>query len=391
MSVEPRIFLPPNLMPMPQRSFATISFALIAFALFFVAEGRADPRASGETYRRAWDGVVITPEQFDAVAVEPYQLPPAPALRAAVEANVEPLRLFAEAAGAESVDFGVDYAKGYDAVIDLLNPARQIALLDAGAAAVAADAGRPADAADCVADLFRFARHLGNEPTVVTKLVQTGIEKLGVEAAQSVLPRLDAAATARLRDALAHLPKDQSFADAVRGDARVGANYFASLAQFPRDKFMDLQTGKYLDLTPEQHAAWADPATRRRWADGVVRQGNDTAAALALPPEERRAKLAALHAARADYGPLAELTSSDLNTYLDLRQAHIVRVALLRAALDVLVLGDGSKTKILDPTDDKPFEFHERDDGELELISRYVVDDEPLRLRFRPATPVVGR
>ena len=365
-------------MPLPFRlKLAVAALFLAAFATIVLAA----PEESGKLYRRAMVKVTVTPEQLNAVFEKPYQLPPTPLLREAVEANAEPLRQFAQAAAADSVDLRIDYAKGYDDLIEVLPFARQIALLDVGAAAVAADAGRDSDAADRLAAVFRFARHIGNEPTLVTKLVQGGIENLRVDAAEAFLPRLSPAAVSRLRDSLLRLPPDQPFADAVRRDGRIGADYFASLEKFPQKKFMDFETGEWLDLTPEQRAAWADPATRRKWADGVARQAEDAADALALPPAERHAKLDAVHAARADYGPLAAMASMNLNPMLDARQSIVARLALLRAALDVRVVGRDALPQTPDPTDGKPFDYAPLDGGGFVLTSRYALKEKPLTFR----------
>jgi hypothetical protein len=229
---------------------------------------------------------------------------------------------------------------------------------------------------------------------MVSQLVACGVADTAVEEAAAGLPKAPAdvlKAFARRLDALPPVP---SPADVVRGE---GKEFHRLLRNMEKRAVADpFATGAPLALGDvgggpvppnivEVRAQWSDPKRRAAAIAEVAALTDDTAAAVAVPLDQFPAAAAAVDRKWKAASPLAQVVQTPVDRFRYRVAQADARLAMLRAAIQVRLIGPDALKTIKDPYGTGPFESRVVQGG-IELKSKLVVKDKPVTLVTGPAS-----
>jgi hypothetical protein len=303
------------------------------------------------------------------------------------------VQLLRRGAAAPRCDWGLDRSKGPELDVPQLSLARTMSQLVLLRARHGLQQKQGADACEDAAALMAFGRHIGQEPFIIGKMIETGVVQSGIDAAALVLMHASPEALARLDGRLATLPKSLSPGDTIKGEAAVYAGWLRGLEKSdPATLFQD--GGKLWKVAGGPRAdpntletlkqRWANPQTRAADIDGIATMAAGTAALLDVPADQFPQALQA-HRTNLAAAPLASLVilpdPSYLGTNLKVSEA---RLAMLRAAIAVRLKGSGALAAIRDPFGNGPFTHNATPQG-FELSSALQWRREPVKLTIGAA------
>lgn len=233
--------------------------------------------------------------------------------------------------------------------------------------------------------LLRFARHVGVDPVLIARIVDTGIEFLTIEQLAPFLPDMDAPSLKLLADGLATLAPAATLQSCIIDDRRFTAEPLAqrlqqaALAKDSRlkdilDAFVDPQSSTRLtkELETTAHAAACSRDFPRLY-DEILAMSELPSAEFAKQYRDFENAIARNPLA---LGMLPNLQG--LRAAFDRQQT---RMELLRAAIAVVQGGSERVKDVKDPFGDGPFQFRGLDHGFV-LTSKLVYRGEPVSLTF---------
>jgi hypothetical protein len=303
------------------------------------------------------------------------------------------VQLLRRGAAAPRCDWGLDRSKGPELDVPQLSLARTMSQLVLLRARHGLQQKQGADACEDAGALMAFGRHIGQEPFIIGKMVESGVVQSGIDSAALVLMNASPEALARLDGRLAALPRTLSPGDAIKGEAEVYAGWFRGLEKAdPAALFQE--GGKLWKVAGGQRAnpntletlkqRWTDPQTRAGDINALAPLAAGTAALLDAPPEEFPNALQA-HKANLAAAPLASLVILPDPSYMGANwKTTEARLAMLRAAIAVRLKGPGALATIRDPFGSGPFTHKATQQG-FELSSALQWRGGPVKLTIGAA------
>lgn len=115
------------------------------------------------------------------------------AIEGVVSANQVAIDLFKEAAAKPYAHFDLDFTEGFELLLPHVSSIREGARLLAGAAIIAAERSDANAAVQGVQAIFEMAKHLSEEPTMISQLTGIALEGMGKTALEYTMDRLELA------------------------------------------------------------------------------------------------------------------------------------------------------------------------------------------------------
>jgi hypothetical protein len=156
-------------------------------------------------------------------------------VRQALAGTEETAALTRQAAAMPRCAFPVDWDAGTEALFPHLGPLRSLARLLAAEAIVAARDGKPAEAVANLRAIQSMAQHIGQEPVLISQLVQYACLSTGQSGLRRILGEssLGEAECREIADALAGVDVHTPFARAVEGERSFGLWIFDAVRRRP--------------------------------------------------------------------------------------------------------------------------------------------------------------
>jgi hypothetical protein len=210
--------------------------------------------------------------------------------------------------------------------------------------------GQPAAAADDLVAALAVSRHSSvGQTTMVTKMGEEAAARVAIQELAAVLPSLPKEVVAALPAKIAKLPPSPSMSQLVRGEQA-----FARAA------------------APKQGAAAVIAvAGLTNYYDALAKGGD-------LPPDEF-AKLVDEQAAKYAANPFAGILSPSFKRARELPAMLEAREAMLSAAINIVLHGEGAVAASKDPFGAGPFAFEKTAKG-FRLRSALKRDGKPVEL-----------
>lgn len=247
-------------------------------------------------------------------------------------------------------------------------------------------------ASDDLADAIAIGRHLAIEGAVPGLLVQLQLQSNAVQLAADNFDRFDRAALAVLARRLDELPPARRARDEVPRSkehllgwlrTNLAANGTAASREILLRAWFDKSESELLD----ELLGGTQDEVLGRIADGE-RMYDLAAELLELPADQFDAAYSALEKEAEASGPLTAywLRDTRVKFMRDREVEAQAKLAMLRAALTLVADGVDALEQARDPFGGGPFELT-KDDESFELISKLVIDQKPVQLRFRRPLP----
>lgn len=273
-----------------------------------------DPTNAALLYWRAWAIEPATLAEQVGKAYDPAAgVDPAGELAALLRENTASVEMILRATRLDACDFGVEYSQAFMALLPHLSKMRASARLLGASASLARAEGRIDDSVERVEGVYRLARHLRDEPVLISALVSAAVLRLAHDEARALAEsgRLTPAHAARLVRAIDAFGAEDpvGIRRALRAEGALLADWAVRYADLPGagDALADALAEAGLEDGEPAHLG----VIRALDAQGVrgearrVRVYYDAILdALGAPDAEARIADVAARAERLEYGPL---------------------------------------------------------------------------------------
>jgi hypothetical protein len=245
------------------------------------------------------------------------------------------------------VRWGLDGDAGR--MVRLMNRGPQLSALLVLQARQSLKAGKAGEAVDDLVAALALSRQLAAEPMLVTKMAEFAAARPARELLARELPGLPKEVVAGLPERLAKLPASPGLDATIRGE------YAFAKRTAAKQGIMAVAMVDGMAEVYELMAASADkpPAEFDKLLDGQVEK---------LP-----------------LNPWIKVLAPALKRHRENAAATDAKWAMLLAAIDVTLHGEGALARSTDPVDGRPFELR-RLKGGYELVGRTTFRDEPVKL-----------
>jgi hypothetical protein len=262
--------------------------------------------------------------------------------------------------------------------------------------------GHPGEAAEDVADLIAFARHLGSDDFLIALLVQRGTEQAAIDLAAPHLAEMDPLTLKRLARRLDDLPPGGSLAAALRMEKEAWLGWFVREVKAIEDLPPAEQQDRLLrllgvpDSTPEnerqakevrallQVAGNPTPRQLLPRIEETADYYDEMIKLTAVPLDQAQARATELRRKVKETNPVGDYILPRASLLLERAADMQARMALFRAAVAVAQGGPERLKEVPDPFGQGPFEYRALPKG-FELKSKLTVKGQPLTLRVGPA------
>jgi hypothetical protein len=303
-------------------------------------------------------------------------------------------QLIRQAAAAPKCDWGLPRGQGPELIIPYLNPARTTANLIWLRARYESQQKQPAQAFEDLAALFVLSRRVRTDPYVICVLVGYGIQEGTVHTAAEALPQAPPDVLTKFDRQLAALPGGSSMLEGWMGEVASQVEWLRGLENTDAATLFapDGKLAKLLAMDRTKRPANFPAAFREQWenpqsrAAGIAEVQSTTAAAapvFTVPADQGGQTEAAWERTVQSAGPLAQLLSAQPGRLRFQSDMAAVRLAMLRAAVQVRLHGPESLKAIRDPAGSGPFAYRATPKG-FELTSKMQVKDKPVTLTVGP-------
>ena len=299
--------------------------------------------------------------------------------------------LLRQAATLPKCDWGTDLSLGTKAQLPHLEGARRICNLTRLRARWLFQQGRHAEALDDVAALLALSRRVGDEPFIVSKLIEVGVADSAVLAAENGLAAAPQDAARKFAEKIAATHRSMPAAEVVMKEGASVANELRALAQ--KDRGGLFAQGAYFwnatqkpggaELREQVKKQWDDPRARDAGIREVAQLTEEVARHLALPFDQSLAPVQRWETKREAASPLARLMVPSMKTYRAAVAAVETRVEMMRVAALVRADGPAAAADSREPHADGPFTYRDLPNGGFELESRMLFKNQPLKVTCR--------
>ncbi|MDB5293637.1 MAG: hypothetical protein JWL69_4878 [Phycisphaerales bacterium] len=248
------------------------------------------------------------------------------------------LDLMQRGASIKKCDWGLDSSKGFELDAPELKSAKRLSQATCLKIRYLGEIKRYERIAALSADLMTLGRHLCAQRMIISRLLGSGVEASGMQAACRYLPDLPVPVLEQLRDRLAGLPEPTSLADTFRNEGRV-------IAATIKLKPATIRGEPFVKDVPE------DSAARAQLADQVVAAFDKAAKDVSVPLHDlagTQMKLTMLIAQPAGGAPVGQFTAFCLST-MNEECRTLSRRSLMPAVVTLTLKGPAAIDDSRDP------------------------------------------
>jgi hypothetical protein len=375
---------------------------ILALVCLCTCLGNADPASpasenAADLYRAAYAKLLAQDDPARdrfSEQLERYDDPSLPiddAAKALLDESSEIIDLARRAAAKSKCDWNYDYSKGFELLLPELNALRLTSRLVLLNARRLAEEGKLNQAHSDVAAVFAMAKHHGDEPIMVNRLVAAGVRIQASMSAAWLAPRLSQTQLAEFQRKLKAIGNPAPLSAVIGGERRTTLDYLRRLAKEDAAGAVAIDGVVRRAMAGNAGPAWG--AFKAAWLDSDQREKSfaaveamyDEAARIAdIENDDEFAAAAAALLDRVKTDPMAAMFFPAINKVRDSLRREQTYVTLLSAGVATLLNGPDALAKVTDPSTGRPFI---RDDtpvgGGMELISGAIeANGHPLSLKF---------
>jgi hypothetical protein len=194
----------------------TFGFLAVLSASWGQSQDRkTDPSANAALrYWRAFDAMAGLSKEQEKL-LEEWQRAPFDQASASLVRENSALKEFERGAGAAYCEWGLEYEDGPGMMFNHVARARTLSRLACLRARWRFHEGKTHEAADDVSAIFKLARHVGQDATFISILVDYVIEQSAIEVVQQNFAKLDAVALKSLSGRVQSLPTTATLSQCV--------------------------------------------------------------------------------------------------------------------------------------------------------------------------------
>jgi hypothetical protein len=309
------------------------------------------------------------------------------------------LRMMHRAAELPRCDWGLDYEEGIDLLLPHAQAARTLSTLACLRARIRFEDGHNADAIEDLVDAMTLGRHVSMDGSLITVLLNYGIEQRTGETLALYLPRLNADLIKSLKTRLVALPPCGTPAKGlVPFEEKAGLDWLIRKIKEQKDKDKEsllafvctfcTRRGDSPEQSRERGRAFLEACGGT--SDGVLKMAEETrpcymlAAKMLELPLDQFEKEFELEARERAVNPVFKTFFPPVSNLRRSQARADVRRALLATALDVQLDGPDALKNHPDPVVGGPFEWVAFEGG-FELRSKFKPTDD------KPWVLIVGR
>ena len=306
------------------------------------------------------------------------------------------LRMMHRASALPNCDWGLAYDEGIELLLPHAQASRTLATLACLRARIRFEDGHFHEGIEDVIDAMTVGRHVSMDGSLITLILDYGIEYRAGETVALYLPKLSAEAIKGLKTRLANLPSGQSPAEGMVFEEKAGLNWLIRKVKEQKDKesllaFANSFCSKQGD-SPAQNRESGRAFVEKcgGTVEGVVKMAEELrpcyrlAAKLMALPLDQFQKQFELETRRLDGNPVFKTFFPAVSHLRRSVALADVRRALLATALDVQLDGPEALKNHTDPVVGGPFELVPFEGG-FELRSKF------LQANDKPWVLVVGQ
>jgi hypothetical protein len=269
-------------------------------------------------------------------------------------------------------EWGLNDDDGPGMLLPHLSKARHLARIAAFRFQSLAEDGKANEGVDDLAASFAFSRHVASGGVCISFSVHTGIDNVLIERSAFFLPQLDKAHLKQLAEALDRLPRQSvTSADAIRSEKRVFGGWMKTHFLAEVEKQGICNAARMLGVKEPALAGMTKEELQAQLGE-LDRFYDQLTDLHALPMLEYEKKAPEWEASLQKSGPLARLCLPTLSRVRGQEAGMLTRLQMYRAAIEVLLEGQGALARYPDPYDGKLFACMATPDG-FELTSNLKV------------------
>ncbi len=350
--------------------FAALLMPLVTFA---TQNPSTQPTNAAELYRRAFE---LLPDDLhdSAILEDPVTAPLDEHAQELVKRCEQSLALMRQGSTVRNCDWGIDYSPGPLTMLPHLQPSRLLAAVAVLQARLDFEHQQPAAAVATLLATMQMARQVGQEPLIICRLIQCGVEDKAVTVLAEQLPRLPKDTLNSLTAGLKNLPAAKAPSEAVRNESRVICDWITNTEEPPEELLGNLPNAN------EIQQLWADPAARAAAAKSLQELFDEAASLLDLPTDDWGPAFAQWQDKIDGLDPITGIFPPNLGYLREGTGKCAARMAMFEAAITIVQDGPDAAKKTRDPFDDGPFGYVNHDGG-FTLSSSATVRGEPVTLR----------
>ena len=378
-----------NVMHTLRRFRAPVVCAGLLFSLN--AASAAPQRNNCEAAVEYWQGFSLIPPMDDArqkIMSNVDTVPLDPAARKLIEDSAPALTQLHRGSACGNCDWNLHAEDGYRMLMPHLAKGRELARLAFLRARQQIEQHQFGPAAQDVCDALVLSRRLGADAVAIAVLVDDNVEQTAVDTIGPHLRQLDANALTVLSQRLGQLPAGPTLLDSLRVERQIGLEVLITQLNTapatddwrqrltesmgiggPENPEPDAQNQLRAVQSPQQ---LAQQLARLRPIYDLFPD------ALKLPEDQAHARLAEIRQ-QVKAIPLGAYVVTDYSRFYDKHMAAQTRLAMVRAAVEVVRGGRDQLKNIPDPATGQPFEYQAAGKG-FELRSPFSVDSKPVTL-----------
>lgn len=349
------------------------------------------PDLNANAALKYWRGFANLPkldkDEQEKITQEAATMPLTPRVKEVVQLADWALHELYSGAAVPDCAWGITWEDGIGARLPEQQPGRLLAATACLRARLRFEEGHNAAAVDDLIAALTLARHLSLDGSLIGVLTHIAVENRALETLATYLPKLKAADLKVLLARLDRLPAGSNSAYAlVRGEEKGFLDWFEKKVRSFKDRE---QLVTFLDALLENPGAKNKSEKGKALleacggnAEGILKQCEEArpfyatfAKKLALPPDEFAKEFAA-ERKRMEKNPVFTLFVPALDKVRPAEARLEVRQAMCRAAIAVLLDGEGVLKKHPEPYADSPFEYGPFAGG-FELKATLKVKDKP--------------
>ena len=351
------------------------------------ASADAPPDLGANAALRYWQAFAQLPKLTDAqehkLNEEYLDMPLDTHVRDIVTKADYAFRMMHRGAALPQCDWGLDYEEGVELMLPHAQAARMMSTLACLRARIRFEEGHNADALDDLVDAMTLGRHATRDGTLLTALINIGIENRTGDTLGRYLPRLNAEAIQKLKTRLGALPPAVTLAEGVAiFEQKAGLDWLIRKVKEHKDPeslvaFLSRYCGRGGD-SPEQARVRGRAFLEEcgGTADGVVKMAEEIRPCYAIGarmlelPLDQCEKQFQLEATKHSRNPVFKMIFPPVVSLRRSQARTDVFRALLAAALDVQLGQPDALKSHPDPVVVGPFEMVKFDGG-FELRSKF--------------------
>jgi hypothetical protein len=339
--------------------FSAFLVLLVTGAIAKAQTMPSSPKLSANAALQYWPGFEFMPKtDADEKIINNWQDTPLDETTALIlEHGQRSLNYLHLGVGIPDCDWGLDLSQGPNLLLPYLSKSRALAQLACFRLRFDFQNKHSMAAVDDACDVLAFARHIAQNPILISILVQGGIERMTIETLAAHLNELDGESIKYLAHRLDQLPRSSTLDETVKVESELDIQWTIQKMEEAGDapdwshlfSFLQLQNpAKDVPALVKEAGGTPDAVTKKLQDLVVYHEEVAKLLSLSLPQQEFREKYTELQS-RYNDNPFAKLLLPDYAKVYDIETGAKTRRLMLRAAIAVLQNGPESIKSWEDP------------------------------------------